>query len=100
MPKTLSLDIAFERAKAVEAMAAAERLIETLHPVPDSERSKKRVSARLDPGLVELAKRRSGLQSDTEVLTAALAHYVTHDSYGEWLLSQKGTISEDFELDL
>ena len=58
----------------------------------------KRLSARVDPGLVEEAKRRSGLQSDSELVTAALALMAESDTFGAWLVAQKGTLSEDFEL--
>jgi hypothetical protein len=58
----------------------------------------KRLSARVDPGLVEEAKRRSGLQSDSELVSAALALMAESDTFGIWLVAQKGTLSEDFEL--
>ena len=58
----------------------------------------RRLSARVDPGLVEEAKRRSGVQSDSELVSAALALMAGSDNFGAWLVSQKGRLSEDFEL--
>jgi hypothetical protein len=58
----------------------------------------KRLSARVDPGLVEEAKRRSGVQGDSELVSAALALMAGGDNFGAWLVSQKGRLSEDFEL--
>jgi hypothetical protein len=58
----------------------------------------KRLSVRVDPGLVEEAKRRSGLRSDSELVSAALALMAESDTFGAWLVAQKGTLSRDFEL--
>ena len=58
----------------------------------------KRLSARVDPGLVEEAKRRSGLQSDSELVSAALALMAEGDTFGAWLVAQKGSLPDDFEL--
>jgi len=49
--------------------------------------------------LVEQAKRKTGIQSDSKLLEAALAHIVAADDYGEWLLAQRGTISKDLDLE-
>ena len=58
----------------------------------------KRLSARVDPGLVVEAKRRSGLKSDSELVSAALALMAGDDNFGAWLIAQKGRLSKDFEL--
>ncbi|NBB84521.1 MAG: hypothetical protein GVY28_14105 [Alphaproteobacteria bacterium] len=57
-----------------------------------------RVSARLDPALIEAAKQRTGLTSETEVIEAALALIVEGDAFADWLVSQRGTLDRDFEL--
>lgn len=58
----------------------------------------KRLSARVDPGLLKEAKRRSGAQTDSEVVSAALALMAGEDTFGAWLVSQKGRLPDDFEL--
>ena len=49
--------------------------------------------------LVEQAKRKTGIQSDSKLLEAALANIVAADDYAEWLLAQRGTISKDLVLE-
>ncbi len=58
-----------------------------------------KVSARLDTGLLAAAKAKLGAQSDTEVLTAALAIVAGDDDFGAWLVSRGGRLSADFELE-
>lgn len=60
----------------------------------------RRISTRVDPGLVEEAKRRTGLQSDADVITAALAIMAAGDDFGAWLVSRSTPFPEDFELAL
>ena len=49
--------------------------------------------------LVEQAKRKTGIQSDSKLIEAALANLVVADDYGEWLLAQRGTVSKDLDLE-
>lgn len=58
----------------------------------------RRLSARVDPGLLEEAKRRSGARGDSEVVSAALALLAGEDNFGAWLVAQKGRLPDDFEL--
>jgi hypothetical protein len=58
----------------------------------------RRISARLDPGLVEAAMDRTGITSETALLEAALAMMAEPDDFGAWLISQRGKLDEDFEL--
>ncbi len=57
-----------------------------------------RLSVRVDPGLVEEARRRTGLKKDADLVNAALAVIAASDDFGAWLVSQAGTLGEDFEL--
>ena len=57
-----------------------------------------RVSVRVDPGLVEEARRRTGLKKDADLVNAALAVIAASDDFGAWLVSQAGALGEDFEL--
>ena len=58
----------------------------------------RRISARVDPGLIEAAKRRTGLEADSDVINAALAVLAAGDDFGAWLVSQSTPFPEDFEL--
>lgn len=57
------------------------------------------VRGRMPSRLVELAKKKSGIQSDSKLIEAALANIVAEDDYGEWLLSRRGTVNRDLELE-
>ncbi|PYS26255.1 MAG: hypothetical protein DMG11_20575 [Acidobacteria bacterium] len=54
---------------------------------------------RMPEALVSKAKARTGIKSDTELLEVALANLAVADDYPEWLLSQRGTISGDVDLE-
>lgn len=60
----------------------------------------KKLSMRVDPGLIEAARRRTGLDSDSELVNAALAIIAAGDDFGAWLVQQAGRLPADFELDL
>jgi hypothetical protein len=49
--------------------------------------------------LVEQAKKKTGIQSDSKLIEAALANLVVADEYGHWLLAQRGTVSTDLDLE-
>ena len=49
--------------------------------------------------LVEQAKKKTGIQSDSKLIEAALANIVVADEYAEWLLAQRGTVSKDLDLE-
>lgn len=54
---------------------------------------------RMPEALVSKAKARTGIKSDTELLEVALANLAVADDYPEWLLSQRGTVSGDVDLE-
>lgn len=58
------------------------------------------LSARLDEALVNAAKARTGIKSDTALAEFALASIALGDDYGEWLLAQAGKLDPSFELDI
>lgn len=60
----------------------------------------RRLSARVDPGLIEAARRRTGLRSDSDLISAALAVVAAGDDFGAWLVRQAGRLPEEFELAL
>jgi hypothetical protein len=59
-----------------------------------------KLSTRVDPGLIEAARRRTGLRSDSDLINAALAVIAAGDDFGTWLIGQAGRLPEDFELAL
>lgn len=60
----------------------------------------RRVSARVDPGLVEAARARTGIANDSDLINAALALIAAPDDFGPWLVAQAGCLSAEFELGL
>ena len=59
----------------------------------------RRVSARVDPGLVEAARIKTGLNNDSELINAALAVIAAPDDFGPWFAAQAGRLPKDFELE-
>jgi hypothetical protein len=49
--------------------------------------------------LVEKAKKKTGIQSDSKLIEVALANIVVADEYADWLLAQSGTVSKDHDLE-
>jgi hypothetical protein len=49
--------------------------------------------------LVEQAKKKAGIQSDSKLIEAALANIVAADEYADWLLAQRGTVRRDLDLE-
>jgi len=57
------------------------------------------VRGRMPSLLVQQAKKKTGIQSDSQLIEAALANIVAADDYAEWLLAQRGTVSKDLDLE-
>jgi hypothetical protein len=57
------------------------------------------VRGRMPSRLVEQAKKKSGIQSDSKLIEAALANIVVADDYADWLLAQRGTVSKYLDLE-
>lgn len=57
------------------------------------------VRGRMPVGLVEQAKLKTGISSDSKLLEAALASLAVSDDYGQWLLSQRGTVNPELDLE-
>jgi len=62
-------------------------------------RRTKVVRGRMPEALVNKAKARTGIKSDTDLLEVALANLAVADDFPEWLLSQKGTVKKDLDLE-
>jgi hypothetical protein len=57
------------------------------------------VRGRMPSLLVEQAKKKTGIQSDSKLIEAALANIVAADDYADWLLAQRGTVSGELDLE-
>lgn len=57
------------------------------------------VRGRMPSLLVEQAKKKTGIQSDSKLIEAALANIAVADDYADWLLAQRGTVSKDLDLE-
>jgi len=59
-----------------------------------------RVTARMQAGLLEAARRRTGIVGETDLVTAGLALLAVQDDFGVWLVEQRGRLSDDFDIGL
>ena len=59
-----------------------------------------RISGRVRRRLIDAAKLRSGLTSDTDLLEYALARLALEDDFGTLLVRRKGSVPEDVDLAL
>ena len=57
------------------------------------------IRGRMPQALVARAKARTGIKSDTNLIQVALANLAVADDYAEWLLSQRGTVPADLDLE-
>ena len=57
------------------------------------------VRGRMPEALVTRAKKRTGINSDTDLIELALANIAVEDDYPDWLLSRRGTVSREADLD-
>jgi hypothetical protein len=60
----------------------------------------KTIGGRVPSALVEAAKARSGIRSDSELLLYALSKVALEDDFGDRLLSLKGSIPKNIALDV
>jgi hypothetical protein len=58
------------------------------------------IGGRVPAPLVEAAKARSGIQSDSELLLYALSKVAVEDDFGRRLVARKGRLSGDVTLDV
>lgn len=57
------------------------------------------IRGRMPSLLVEQAKKKTGIASDSKLIEAALASLAVADDYADWLLTQRGTVSKDLDLE-
>jgi hypothetical protein len=56
------------------------------------------VRCRVPRGLLEQAKRASGIEETSELIRVALAHLAFEDGFSTWFQEQAGTIPADIDL--
>jgi hypothetical protein len=57
------------------------------------------VRGRMPEALVPRAKKRTGINSNTELIEVALANIAVGDDYADWLLSRRGAVSRQADLE-
>jgi hypothetical protein len=57
-----------------------------------------RLSGRVPAGLIEAAKKRAHVSSDTELLELALSRLALEDDFGARLVRRKGSVPSDIDL--
>jgi len=57
------------------------------------------VRGRMPEALVTRAKMRTGIDSDTDLIEVALANIAVEDDYADWLLSRRGTVSREVDVE-
>ena len=60
----------------------------------------KTIGGRVPSALIEAAKARTGIQSDSELLLYALSKVALEDDFGSQLLARKGSVPKDVVLDV
>lgn len=57
------------------------------------------VRGRMPAALVTRAKKRTGIESDTDLIEVALANIAVADDYPDWLLSRRGSVDRETDLE-
>lgn len=57
------------------------------------------VRGRMPEALVRRAKKRTGIDSDTDLIELALASIAVEDDYADWLLSRRGVVGREADLE-
>ena len=65
-----------------------------------ADKKSKRIGGRISPKLVALAKRKTGIRSDSDLIEAGLLTLATDDAFGRWLIAQAGRLDKDLDLGL
>jgi hypothetical protein len=58
------------------------------------------IRGRVSTALINAARRRAGVSTDTELLEVALSNLALADDFGDKFLKRKGTVDPDLDLDL
>lgn len=89
-PTEIEEHIALKRNRLVLEQARAVGLL--------GEAKNTRLSGRVPAGLIEAAKKRAHVSSDTELLELALSRLALEDDFGARLVRRKGSVPADIDL--
>ena len=64
------------------------------------DKKSQRIGGRISPKLVALARRKTGIRSDSDLIEAGLLTLATEDDFGRWLIAQAGRLDQDLDLGL
>jgi hypothetical protein len=62
----------------------------------DTAKKDARIGGRISRKLVRIAKRKTGITSDSALIEAGLLNLATEDDFGRWLVDQAGRLDKDF----
>ena len=74
-------------------------VLETAKEVGLLDGTRGRIAGRIRKQLVDAAKARSGIKSDTDLLEYALARVALEDDFGQKLVARKGRVPPDIDLE-
>ena len=74
-------------------------MLETAKDVGLLTGARSRIAGRIRKQLVDAAKARSGIKSDTDLLEYALARVALEDDFGRKLIARKGRVAPDIDLE-
>jgi hypothetical protein len=81
-----------------EGQALFEPVMEAAERSGLLEEKTSRISGRVSPALIAQAKRRTGIESDTELIEFALASIALEDRFAEAFEAAHGTVDPDLKL--
>jgi hypothetical protein len=90
-PKQLKLAVSSRRLDDARSIAEQQGLLTGSRTLT--------LRGRMPSRLVEQAKKKTGIQSDSKLIEAALVNIVVEDEYADWLLAQRGTVNKDLDLE-
>jgi len=87
------------RAAGARKNPRREAILETAKQYGLLEGASSRIAARIRKPLIDAAKARSGIKSDTELLEYALACVALEDDFGKKLVARAGSVPKDIDLE-
>ncbi len=85
--------------RAVMPLRSAERFVILKQAAGIAQEKKsKRIGGRISPKLVRLAKQKTGIRSDSDLIEAGLLTLATDDAFGRWLVAQAGRLDKDVSI--
>ena len=97
--------MARRRGRAATSRAMSARLLDRVVVLKKAagvaeDKKSQRIGGRISPKLVALARRKTGIRSDSDLIEAGLLTLATADDFGRWLIAQAGRLDHDLDLGL